>query len=266
MRRRPKESERHVNALMTAVMILDCFRSTNELQLKDIHHRTGINKSRILRYVGSLEASGLMYFNEDTGSYHLGPKLYYLGRVLEKKYSSVIDAVRPVMDELETGPDSVAYFSIRYGFERLVLVRRQPSGVDESVIKDGQVRPLHLGANSSILLAYEKSSVLARIMEHFRSARSIALSEPQLIEMTDKLRRIRASGFAISYGETKPGFYVTSVPVLGRSGILVGALGLSTPGDTSDEAEARRQIVILTEAATTISASLERTMTGEVAS
>jgi DNA-binding IclR family transcriptional regulator len=257
MRKRPKESERHVNALMTAVTILDCFRSTEELQLKDIHYRTGINKSRILRYVGSLEASGLIHFNEDTGSYHLGPKLYYLGRVVEKKYTDVIDAVRPVMSKMTSAPTSVAYFSIRYGFERLVLVRRSPSGLEEPVVKDGQVRPLHLGANSRILLAYENPLVLPRIMAHFRSAPDIALTEESVLSLSRNLQRTREDGYAISYGETKAGFFVTSVPVLARKGQLVGALGFSTEGTQQDGELALDQVRDLKSAADEISQHLE---------
>ena len=51
-----REAERHVAAVTAALSILDCFVEDTSLRLRDLHERTGMQKSRILRLAGSLIA------------------------------------------------------------------------------------------------------------------------------------------------------------------------------------------------------------------
>ncbi len=242
---RPKETERHVSAVLAALRILDCFRSDNGLRLQDLHHRTGINKSRILRYVGTLEAAGMLHFDAANRHYELGPKLFYLGRVIETHYATLLGLLQPLLDDLVAATDSVAYFSIRRGSDRLVLLRRSPPWQHEPVVKNGQVRPLLLGANSRVLLAFEDEEERERLLR--RLGPMMTDAERQRLE--DGIVAARRSGHAVAFEETRRAQFVVSVPVLGNGSHLQGALALSSPTGPDQHERATRHIKLLKAAA-----------------
>lgn len=246
MRHRAKEQDRHVASVVDALQILDCFRSQDSLGLKEIYQRTGINKSRILRFAGSLEACGLLVYDDRTRAYNLGSKLYYLGGIIEKRYSSLIAAVSPILEELVCQTGSVAYLSVRHGLQRLVLARRRPPDAEEKIIKDGQVRPLLLGANGRVLLAFEEAEERELILERLSEA---GMLNGSLAKLAEAFTETRERGYAVAFGESKPRYFVVSVPLINRAGTLLGSIGLSTPMDGDCEAEAARQAELLLEAA-----------------
>ena len=55
---RPVEASRHVASVSAALTILSCFRGDEDLSLAEIHRRTGITKSRVMRLAGTLEQHG----------------------------------------------------------------------------------------------------------------------------------------------------------------------------------------------------------------
>lgn len=242
---RSKESDRHVASVLTAVRLLDCFNANEGLRLADLHHRTGLNKSRILRLVGSLEAAGVLLLEEATGRYRLGPKLYYLGRLVERRYDDLVGYLRPKLVELALQTRCVVYFSVREGHNRLVLVRRRGDGTAERVIKDGQVRPLHIGANGRVFLAFEPPAVTARLLGRYVTDPDLGVGPEAMARIHALLPQVRAEGHAIAFGETKPGHYVVAVPVRAESGRLLGTLAISCRGGRSHAAASDAQAQLL---------------------
>ena len=245
MKPRSKESERHVEAIVSALKIIDCFRSDEGLQLKELHYRTGINKSKILRLTGSMEAFGALSYDEETREYCLGPKLYHCGRKIGNRYRSLVSAADPLLAELSEYTGGVSYVSVRSGSERLVICRRQPGALTETVVKDGQVRPIYIGANGLILLAQESAQNLERIFDDLRNRPGMKLSEEHFALLAERARIARRDGYAVSFGESKRGYHVVSVPIFYGSGEFAGALGLSiVSGEDSKEA-ATSQVALL---------------------
>lgn len=245
MEDRPKEAERHVTSVLAALSILDCFRNDSGLRLQDLHHRTGINKSRILRYVGTLEAAGMLHFDVRSRRYELGPKLFYLGRVIETHYAALLSVLHPVLDMLVAETGSVAYFSVRRGSDRLVLLRRSPATESETIVRNGQVRPLHLGANSRVLLAFEDEAERERLLRGIATV----VDAPDFARLLQGIEDTRAKGYAIAFGETRRAHFVVSVPVLATQNALLGSLSLSSPTERDALKRAQAYVRILADAA-----------------
>ena len=239
-----------------AVKLLDCFNGSEPLRLADLHQRTGLNKSRILRLVGSLEAAGVVVLDESTGRYRLGPKLYYLGRLAERRYLDLVASLRPRLLNLAQQTGGVAYLSVREGHHRLVLVRCRADGVAERVIKDGQVRPLHLGANGRVFLAFEPTDVKNGLLARFAHDPDIGIGADIVKRIKTLLPGVRKEGHAIAFGETKPGHIVVAAPVLGRDGGLLATLAISLPGGQAKALIAAEHARLLKEEATLLSGIL----------
>jgi len=100
----PKEAKRHVEAVLKALDILECFQKQPQLSLKKISELTGLQKSRIMRLCGTLISKGYLLYEAETGQYKLGPKIISLSRSYEQS-NDLISLARPAMKYLaqETG-------------------------------------------------------------------------------------------------------------------------------------------------------------------
>lgn len=248
-----------MSAVLAALRILDCFRNDHGLRLQDLHHRTGINKSRILRFVGTLEAAGVLHFDVRSRRYELGPKLFYLGRVIETHYAPLLALLQPLLEELVAATGSVVYFSVRRGSDRLVLLRRSPAWQKDEVVKDGQVRPLHLGANSRILLGFEETEERERLIRRLAPA----MSEAALQRLQDGVLAAREAKYAVAFEETRRRQFVVSVPVLDGERHLIGALAISSPTGPDQQQRAMDQVALLQHAASRLEQAIAANRTAE---
>jgi DNA-binding IclR family transcriptional regulator len=208
-----KEAERHVQSLLLGLQILEAFQGDEKLRLKELHERTGLNRSRILRFAGTLCAAGFLEHDEATGGYALGSKLYGLGWHLHERFSRISELVRPSLKRLVSLSGDTAFYSIVQGSERLVVAREEsPDGL-RFTIQEGQTRPLHVGATSKVLLAFGPEPLRRRIL-----AECAAVRDPDLYAA--ELAEVERKGVAISRGEATPHGFAISVPIArtGQSG------------------------------------------------
>ncbi len=233
-----KESERHVAAVLAALKILDAFDGREPLRFAELMKRTGLGRSRVLRYVGTLEAAGYLVIHENSGTFELGPKAYRLGLVIKQQYETMISLLKPRLEDLSTKADATAFFSVIRGSQRLVIAKSEPRHGVRYAVEEGQIRPLHVGATGRVLLAFTSAALRDSIIE-----------QEQLEALTDKtmvdVGRIRASietirrdGIASSIGEATGDALAIAVPVMDASRLLVGALTLAGPvGSLQDKVD-----------------------------
>jgi DNA-binding IclR family transcriptional regulator len=231
-----REHERHVAAITAAVQILEAFHQDEQLQLKDIYQRTGLNKSRILRILGTLEWAGLVSFNAEQRSYRLGNRLFRLARVLEPRYRSMVSAVDPALASIVEQTKWKAFFSIVSGFERLVIARRQLPDSPAPIIRSWKAHPLHVGASSRVLLAFSSDPARELILKNLRNT-SLKTKPTVLAALEGKLERVRNDGHALEVGEKDRGVFVLAVPVWDSSDNFAGSLAVSaaTPVPALDD-------------------------------
>ncbi|RUT30085.1 IclR family transcriptional regulator [Arsenicitalea aurantiaca] len=226
-----QESERHVQAVLSALKILEAFDKDRPLRLKDLHERTGLNRSRILRFAGTLQAAGFLEYDEGAGTYTLGLKLYSLGSLLGQRVSDMADFVRPALKRLAAQSGNTAFYSIRHGFDRLVIAKEESSEGLRFIVEEGSRRPLLFGATGKVLLAHAPDEVREHVFEQPVLARGVGGEGVDKGAMMDELARIREKAFAISRGEaTAHGFAVAvAVPVNRAGSIQYDALTIAGP-------------------------------------
>lgn len=224
-----KESERHVAAVLAALKILDAFDSQAPLRFPELMKRTGLGRSRILRYVGTLEAAGYLVANSGSGTLELGPKAYRLGWAIKQQYESMISLLKPRLGELSAKADATAFFSVIRGNQRLVIAKSEPRHGVRYAVDEGQIRPLHVGATGRVLLAFASPDLREAIIAQEQLE---ALTEKTLTD-TEQIRtaidEIRTVEIATSIGEATGEALAIAVPVLDSRRRLVGALTLAGP-------------------------------------
>ena len=232
-----KESRRHIQAVLAALDVLDCFAGEPFLGLAELNHRTGLQRSRIMRILGTLESRGYLLEDPGSGGYTPGPRLMVLGKVFERHQDLPAQA-RPILRKLadDTGESSSLF--VQDGRERMVLVREEGTQVLRMAITEGQRMPLHAGASSKVLLAFGAREDRARLAreKQLPPLTPDTITDPR--RLGAELNRIRRQGYALSRGERVAGTASIAAPVFDDRNRFLGALGIGGPEHHYRQAEA----------------------------
>jgi DNA-binding IclR family transcriptional regulator len=223
-----KESERHVDTLLKALQILDCFELHQTLSLNQLSELTNLNKSRILRFCGTLEANRYLVRGEENGLYGLGPRLLSLGKAYEQR-NTLISLSRPVLKELAGKTGESASLHILDGDQRLCLAREEGTFGVRHLIAEGAHLPLHAGAGSKVLLAYAPEDFRRQFLvkENLRKMTPTTITDRRIFEK--ELKRIRRVGYALSAGERDPDAGALAAPVYNHEKSVCATIAIAGP-------------------------------------
>ena len=223
------ESERHIESVTAALRLLSCFDADVGLRLLDIHNRTQLNRSRILRLAGTLVASGYLEYNAQTSTYHLGPAIFAAGSLPSRRFSNLAQAVRPNLRALVNATGDTSLFSVVSGEARLVLSKEEPTEALRYTVQEGQLRPIAGGASGRVILAFCEESLRSKVLKNqkhlYTNNKDYVGQEPLL----ERLSVIRDRGFDWSLGELTSHAFAVAVPVLAQEQTLLGVLSLAGP-------------------------------------
>ena len=224
-----RETDRHVAAVMAALQTLDAFESGEKLRLSQLHERTGLARSRLLRLTGTLEAAGYLVFDSATARYEMGPKVYRLAWLAKDTLDGLTKLLHPRLDKLTAMTDATAFFSIVRGDHRLVIAKSEPEEGIRYTVSEGQLRPLHVGATGAVLLAFGSPERLARVLrqEQLPAVTPATITDPKVL--AERVEQVARAGIAFSIGEGTNDAYACAVPVHDPRGRFVGALTLAAP-------------------------------------
>ncbi len=124
MLRQTKEMSRHVEAVLKTLDILDCFVHSPDATLKEIIDKTGLNRSRVMRLIGTLESRGYLTYDPHNRTYRLGSRVMTLGKAYELN-NDLITLARPVLKHLADQTGEMASLYILDKFERVAIGRER---------------------------------------------------------------------------------------------------------------------------------------------
>jgi DNA-binding IclR family transcriptional regulator len=248
MKQRTKEASRHIDVVMRTLDILDCFQKEAALSLKEIIDRTGVNRSRVMRIVGTLEARGYLVEDAARRTYYPGVKLAILGKSFDR-YNHIEIIARPVVSRLARETGESATFFVADRLERVALVREEGTHAIRLSVKEGQRTPIHAGASGKVLIAFGPEDLLQRLSGQQRLDRITARTITDPEELAKAVAIIRKQGYAVSKGENLPDAHAIAAPVFDFDRKLVGALGIAGPSSRFNDAQIKTRLKIILEAA-----------------
>jgi IclR family transcriptional regulator, KDG regulon repressor len=224
-----------VQSVEIAARILGCF-TVNEpvLGVTQLGDRLNMPKSKVHRFLVSLQRSGLVRRDPTTDRYSLGLKLYELGQVAVGGLD-VLTHAGNVARRLahETGQTASAAIWTNEG-PVLSHVSTPPGrlGVGYAV---GSVVSLHASAHGKVFLAFQPSEEEV-IFGTLRQFTRHTVTDPQVL--VAQLDLIRHDRIAVSRNESALGLFEVSSPVFGIDGRIAASIGLV---GLSDEVSAQRE-------------------------
>jgi DNA-binding IclR family transcriptional regulator len=223
-----KEMGRHIEVVMKALDILDCFFTRPSLTLKDITGFTHLNRSRIIRLAGTLTARGYLIYNPQEKRFHLGPRLLSLGKVFEAN-NTLISLGRPFLRELVQETGELASLYVIDGLERVALLREKGVHEISYSIMEGQRMVLYAGAAGKVLLASAPAEISKKVLSKrfLKRLTRKTIVDPNVL--AQELEVIRRKGYATSEGERVSDVWSVAAPVFDHDQKVCCSIGITGP-------------------------------------
>jgi DNA-binding IclR family transcriptional regulator len=248
MANRTKESSRHIDVVLRALDILDCFQDNSTLSLKEIIDRTGITRSRTMRLLGTLESRGYLFEDASARKFSPGIRLAILGKSYAKN-DNVEIITRPVVKHVAQETGESATFFVAHGSERIALIREEGTHAVRFSIKEGQRLPIYAGASGKVLLAFGPEDLLTQLKSRGKLPRITSQTITSPVKLIQQIKTIQKKGYAISKGENIPEVHAIAAPVFDFSNQLIGAVGIAGPASRLNDQQIRKRLKIIIEAA-----------------
>jgi len=220
--------------------ILECFStSRSKIGLSDLARAVCLPKATVYRIAETLLARGYLIKDAADQSYQLGYKVLNLAGAMLANLDYRKIAL-PYMQQMrnETN-ESITLYIAANERQRLCVERVQSTAGLSRIVNVGDVFPIDRGAPGKVLLAYQDPAAL----------QDYAVSSAEL-------ERVRSRGYAISYAERETGVTAVAAPIFNREGQILAALSISGPSFRYEGENMDRFILLIKEAAASISQKL----------
>jgi len=211
-----------------AVRILEVIAEAEHAGLTEIGVATRLPISTVSRIVDSLSAHGLVQRADDTRAFTLGPNLMVLGsRVRYRR--DLIRTARPFLEGLAAESQEDAGLSSLQGRHAVIIDRvygPQPLKIIDVL---GEPTPLYCGAFRKVLLAYQTHEWIQQYISSVKLVRFTPRTLDSKQTLREELQRIRADGYAVSFGEKIPDAAGIAAPVFDIAGNLLAAVFIVGP-------------------------------------
>ncbi len=229
-----KEHKRHVEAVVKALEVLDCFEGRKALRIKDITDLTGLTNSRAIRLCGTLRAMNYLVYDEEDKSYRPGPRLLVLGKSYEHS-NNLISLAKPLLRKLSVQTGETALLFVADGLSRRCIAKEIGPHPIHFSIEEGERRDLYLGASGRILITFGPESLRDKILTVLESNPDKAVKVGGLNNFRQSLDNIARDGFAVSSGEVVADASSLSVPVFNMGKAVRASISIALPTYRLDE-------------------------------
>lgn len=214
--------------LLKGLGLLEAVAATrDDVGVSELARATKYSKATVYRFLETLVQAGYVEQDASTSRYRLTNRLREIA-MRTAAPPSISDAARPMLRRLVERTGETSYLAVLSGRECLFLDRVDSEHPLRVYTTSGSRFPLHVGAASKALLAFQNDEdLLASTLADLRAVTSHTItSRARLVRDLDA---IRTRGYAISEDEWRDGISAVAAPVRDISGRVVAALAISGP-------------------------------------
>ena len=225
------------------------------MRASELAERLSLKWTTAYRSLTHLLENRYLRRDESTGTYSIGPRLYFLGQAYLRNHP-LLDAGAQALRALAYETGATAQLNEREGFQATVLMAVEPKLEMIPKTSPEFQFPLHAGSKGQTLLAFSEPSVFEEMMRRPLVAltdKSITGSE----ELRTTLARIRGQGYAVTREDVQIGTGSVAAPVFEANGKLAGAVcAIVRAEELADEARTAALVAAVAHTAREISVRL----------
>lgn len=214
-------------SIRRAVLVLKAMAARNRLGLKllDVARACQLEHPTAHRILQGLMAEGLVYQDENSRRYFLGPVVYELGLAAEPRFR-LKELAAAALDRLAEQTGDTIFLAVPSGPDALCIDRREGSfPIKAFTVEVGTKLPMGVGVGGLAMLASlsdeERRHVMAQNMP--RLAQHGDLSPRELLEL---VKEARLTGLAHNRSRA-PGITALGVPILAPQGGVAGSISIA---------------------------------------
>jgi DNA-binding IclR family transcriptional regulator len=184
-------------------------------------------KATLYRFLQTLTSQGMLAYDAERHTYSLGVRLVRLAHTAWSQ-SSLAQVARPHVDALSREVGETVHLAQLDNGQVLYLDKRNPKDPIRMFSQAGKVGPAYCTGVGKAMLAFLGESDLEAVLsqQSFHRFTANTLSSPAALR--EDLDRIRARGHAVDNEEHEPGIICIAVPILTRTGRVLGALSVTS--------------------------------------
>ncbi|MGV9850313.1 IclR family transcriptional regulator [Streptomyces sp. NPDC003442] len=248
-----------------SVEVLDLLAAKGEATAAQLAEELGEPRSSVYRLLASLQGLDMVEGGSRRGTFRLGFHLLTLGTAVVERFDERRFA-QPVMERLHDETGETVYLCVQRGREAVCIERLDGRRVQSLALKLGGALPLHAGAASRALLAFQDRSAWSDYLEQGPVERFTPSTPVTADTLIPVLEETFNSGVSVSDQDVTVGVAALGVPILDYRGQVRAALSISGVREAilgTDPAGLRERLV---EAGQEISRALGwKAVTGAVA-
>jgi len=221
---RTTEDRYVVESVARALDVLEAFRDSDELTLKEISRRVGLNKSRSFRLLHTLAGRG--YVEKNAGGYRLGVKLFERAAHVRQDLKLV---AQPFMRQLLAQFNETVNLGVLHEGEVLYIDILESTRAFRMAATVGSRMPVLSTSLGKAIVAYlpESDDALRLGQQMGKSKGKLRSASAQALQ--DDLVAVRRLGYAVDDEENEPGVACVGAPLLDAGGRALAAISVSGP-------------------------------------
>ncbi|HEY4191491.1 MAG TPA: IclR family transcriptional regulator [Mesorhizobium sp.] len=220
----------------------------------DLAGELRFTKSNVHRLLSTLQSEGYVRQVPIGNAYELTTKILELGHNVNRNMS-LLQIARPAMTELAKKTGETVHLSVLDGTDVVYIDKIESAHHIRAHTSVGMRAPAFTMATGKAMLAHLPDSYLERFTPHFKAY--TGTTRVTLESLREDVEIARRKGHAVvAHGEWREGIAACAAAILGRSGELVGAIGMSGPDTRVKRKQLKDYGEDVMEAARTISSAL----------
>ncbi|HXN21612.1 MAG TPA: IclR family transcriptional regulator [Candidatus Dormibacteraeota bacterium] len=207
-----------VEAVDSALNLLEAFRDSEELSLATICRRAGLNKSRTFRLLHTLAQRSYVERTLDGLRYKLGLKLFEHATHFRRDLKRV---AQPFMQQLQERFNETTNLAVLHNGEVLYVDLLESSRPFRMAAMIGSRMPIASTSLGKAMVAYANEKEWVALLSRVPAG--------ELRKLKKELAAVRLRGYALDRGENEPGVACIGAPVFNGTGATIAAVSVSGP-------------------------------------
>ena len=187
-------------------------------------------KATLYRLVQTLTSQGMLRFDADRGTYAPGLRLVRMAHAAWAR-SSLAPIARSHLDELSVLVGETVHLAQLDGGQVLYVDKRNAACPVRMFSDAGKIGPAYCTGVGKAMMAHLSEPQLSVVLGQQSWHRFTAATLDGEVAMRAEIETIRDAGFALDREEHEPGIHCIALPVLTRSGQVLGAVSVTSQAD-----------------------------------
>ncbi|MEM8741831.1 MAG: IclR family transcriptional regulator [Pseudomonadota bacterium] len=221
------DAERRDGTVGKALAVLDQVAAFGRpVRLFELLAASPYPKATLFRILRTLTSQGMLSYDEERQTYHLGLRLVRLAHTAWRD-ASLAPIARPHLDALSADLGETVHLAQLDAGQVLYVDKRNAARPIEMFSEAGKVGPAYCTGVGKAMLAYQDAETLERLIPYQAFQRFTPHTLTDAAALRAELAAICARGHAFDNEEHEPGIICVAVPVRARDGRVLGALSVT---------------------------------------